>query len=78
LIHFAVFMLLLMPDHLGLVAELDRFVDAALGDRPGIRVVQADQPGGRGGHVTGEAAVGLRDDAASAFDQDGRLADGSA
>jgi hypothetical protein len=29
-------------DDLGLVAELDRLAQPALGDRPGIRVVQAD------------------------------------
>ncbi len=37
-------------DDLGLVAELNRFAQAALGDRAGVTVVQADPPGrpGRG------------------------------
>jgi hypothetical protein len=30
---------------LGLVTELDRAVDASLADRPGVGVMQADQPG---------------------------------
>jgi hypothetical protein len=30
---------------LGFVAELDRLVDASLADRPGVRIVQADQAG---------------------------------
>jgi hypothetical protein len=43
-------------------AELDRFPEPALGDRPGIGVVQADPPGrsGRGG--TGHPLPGLRRD----------------
>jgi hypothetical protein len=46
-------------DDLGLVAELDRPADAALADRPGVRVVQADQPACPVGHPTGKAGVGL-------------------
>ena len=34
-------------DELRLVAELDRLAEAALADRAGVGVVQADQPGGR-------------------------------
>ena len=34
-------------DDLGLVAELDGLAEPALLDRPGVGVVQADQPGGR-------------------------------
>jgi hypothetical protein len=30
-------------DDLGLVAELDGFAEASLGDRPGVRVVQTDR-----------------------------------
>src|SRR5689334_8678969 len=39
---------------LGLVPELDRPVDAPLADRPGIGIVQADQPGGTGGELAGQ------------------------
>jgi hypothetical protein len=35
----------LVVDHLGLVAELDRLAQPALGDRAGVTVVQADLPG---------------------------------
>jgi hypothetical protein len=51
---------------LGLVAELDGSVEAAFDDRPGVRVVQADQAGGCVGLVTGKAATGLRYNAAGA------------
>jgi hypothetical protein len=36
-------------DDLGLVAELDRPAQPALADRPGVGVVQADQPAGPSG-----------------------------
>ena len=36
----------LVVDQLGLVAELDRLAQPALGDRAGVGVVQADPPGG--------------------------------
>jgi hypothetical protein len=40
---------------LGFVAELDRLAEPALGDRPGVRLVQADPPG-RPGWVNRGAA----------------------
>ena len=48
--------------HLGLVAELDRFAQPALGDRPGVGVVQADPPGGALGCGPGQPLPGLRSD----------------
>lgn len=36
---------------LGLVTELDRLPEPALGDRPGVGVVQADPPGAPGGVI---------------------------
>src|SRR5690606_13110301 len=46
-------------DNLALVAELDRPVDTALGDRSGVRVVQADQAGSRLGLTAGQPETGL-------------------
>jgi hypothetical protein len=46
-------------DDLGLVAELDRVADAALADRPSIRIVQADQPARPVRHPTSQPSVGL-------------------
>jgi hypothetical protein len=44
-------------EDLGLVAELDRGADAALAERPDVRVVQADQPAGPVRHPAGKAGV---------------------
>src|SRR5690349_14174292 len=49
---------------LGFIAELDRFTQAALGDRTGIPVVQADPPGGAVGDLPRHPWPGLRDDLA--------------
>jgi hypothetical protein len=58
---------------LGLVSELHRAVDAALADRPGIGVVQADQPGGAGWHLPGQPGPGLGHDDGGPRDRDGQL-----
>jgi hypothetical protein len=42
-----------------LVAELDRFTEASLGDRAGIRVVQAHPAGRTVGRLPGHALPGL-------------------
>jgi hypothetical protein len=44
-------------EDLGLVAELDRGADAALAERPDVRLVQADQPAGPVRHPAGKAGV---------------------
>jgi hypothetical protein len=44
---------------LGLVAELDRFPEPALSDRPGVRIVQADLPSRTVGDMTVGVAVDL-------------------
>src|SRR3954447_23077119 len=49
---------------LGLVAEFDRFTEAALGDRARIAVVQADPPSGAVGDLSGHPLAGLRGDLA--------------
>src|SRR5260221_1995065 len=49
---------------LRLVAELDRLAEAALGDRPGIAVVQAYPPGGSLGGGPGQPLAGLGRDLA--------------
>jgi hypothetical protein len=61
---------------LGLVAELDRAVDAALADRPGIRVVQADPPGRAVRHCPGHPGPGLPHDRGGALDGDRQLVQG--
>jgi hypothetical protein len=53
---------------LGLVAELHRPAQPPLADRPGVRVVQADQPAGAVGHPAGKAGVGLVQHPAGPFD----------
>src|SRR6266508_742153 len=52
---------------LGLVAELDRLAETALADRPGVGVVQADQPGRTVGHLAPQSGAGLCDDPACAL-----------
>jgi hypothetical protein len=49
---------------LGLVAELDRFAQAALGDRARIAVVQTDPPSGAVGSDAGQPLPGLGGDLA--------------
>jgi len=44
---------------LGLVPELDRFIDAAFADRAGVGIVQADQPGATGGGLPRQPGAGL-------------------
>jgi hypothetical protein len=51
-----------------LAAELDRAVDAALADRRGVGVMQADQAGRAVGRLPGQPGTGLGDDYAGAFD----------
>src|SRR5690349_5583744 len=60
---------------LGLVAEFDRFTQAALGDRTGIPVVQADPPGGAVGDLPRHPWPGLRDDLAGRGQQLGQVVD---
>ena len=57
---------------LGLVAELDRFPEPALGDRPGVGVVQADSAGGALGCGPGPPLPRLRSDLAGRSNQLGR------
>src|SRR5215207_3687014 len=54
---------------LGLVAELDRFAEAALGDRAGVRVVQADPPLGAVRCLSGQPLPGLGGDPPGRVDQ---------
>ena len=65
-------------DDLGLVAELDRPAEPALGDRAGIAVVQADPPGRpvRGG--AGQPLAGLRGDPPGRGEQLGQVVDRAA
>ena len=56
-------------DNLSLVTELDRLTQPALGDRPGLRVVQADHPGGTVRGDPGQAEPGLPDDPFGRSDQ---------
>jgi hypothetical protein len=60
-------------EDLGLVAELDRPVDAAFADRPGFRVVQADQPAGPVRGLSGQPGAGLHGDPPGADDGGGQL-----
>jgi hypothetical protein len=52
---------------LGLVPELDGLAGPALGDRPGVRLVQADPPGRPGGYRAREPLPRLRRDLAGDF-----------
>jgi hypothetical protein len=54
---------------LGLVPELDGLAEPALGDRPGVRVVQAHPPGGPVRHRAGQPLSRLRGDLAGGFQQ---------
>ena len=65
----------LVVHDLGLVAELDRLTELALGDRPGVRVVQADPAGrsGRGG--PGHPLPGLGRDPTGHVEQFGQVVD---
>src|SRR6516225_5833855 len=58
---------------LGLVAELDRFTEAALGDRARIAVVQAHPPGGAVRSGAGQPLPGLRSDLAGRGHQLGQV-----
>ena len=68
---------IVIVDDLGLVAELHRPPEPALGDRAGIPVVQ-DPPGGpvRGG--PGQALAGLGGDLTGRVQQPGKILDGPA
>jgi hypothetical protein len=46
-------------EDLCLVAELHRLAEPALHDRPGLVLVQADQPGGRVYRLPGQPGAGL-------------------
>ena len=59
---------------LGLVAELDRAVDAALADRPGIGIMQADQPGRGVRGLPGQPGPGLGHDRRGPLDAYRQLA----
>ena len=56
---------IVVVDDLGLVTELGRLAETALGDRAGVRVVQTDPPGGPVRGDTGQSMPGLRGDLAS-------------
>ena len=60
---------------LGFVAELDRLAQAALGDRAGIAIVQADPPSGAVGDLSGHPLPGLRGDLAGRRHQLGQVVD---
>ena len=62
-------------DDLALVAELHRLPEAALRDRAGVRVVQADQPAGRGRHHPAQPGPGLGDDLPGAAQDELQLGD---
>lgn len=63
---------------LGFVAELDRPVDAAFGDRAGVTVMQAHDPVRTGGHSSGEATACLVDDGLGRVYRVGELTDDAA
>jgi len=65
-------------DDLCLVTELDRSPEASFADRPGVRIVQADQPRAAVRHHTGEAAAGLRHDASGTLDDRDQVIEGTA
>src|SRR4029450_8599913 len=60
-------------DQLGLVAELDRFPEPALSDRPGVEIVQADLPGRTVGDLSGAPLPGLFDDLPGRVQQFGQI-----
>src|SRR5216683_5351696 len=60
---------------LGLVPELDGLAETALGDGPGILVMQADPPGRPGRHVPGQPLPGLRGDRHGHLQQPGQVID---
>ena len=60
---------------LGLVAELDGLAQAALGDRAGVAVVQADPPGRPAGHRAGQPLTGLRGQCLGPLQQAGQVVD---
>ena len=65
-------------EDLGLVAELHRPPETALGDRAGIAVVQADPPGGPVRSGAGQPLAGLLGDAAGRGQQAGQVVDRAA
>jgi hypothetical protein len=65
-------------EDLGVVAELDRPPETALGDRAGIAVVQADPPGGPVRSGAGQPLAGLLGDAAGRGEQPGQVVDRTA
>jgi hypothetical protein len=64
-------------DNLALVTELDGFPQPALGDRPGIAVVQADHPGRAIGSPPGDPLPGLLGDLGGGFQQVRQVVDGA-
>jgi len=62
-------------DDLRLVAELDRLPEPALGDRPGVAVVQADPPGRPIRCGAGQSLPGLRGDPPGDLQQLGQVVD---
>src|SRR6266699_4094762 len=63
------------PPTFHLVAELDGAADAALADRAGVGIVQADQPAGPVGHATSQTNAGLVEQAAGLLDRGLELVD---
>jgi hypothetical protein len=60
---------------LGLVPELDGLAEPALGDRPGILIMQADPPACPVRHVPGYPLPGLRGDRPGHLQQPGQVID---
>ena len=60
---------------LRLVTELHRLTQPALGDRPGLRVVQADHPGRTVRHDPADPLPGLLDDPFGGLDQPFQVVD---
>lgn len=65
----------LVVGDLSFVAELDRLAQAALGDRAGIAIMQADPPSGAVGDLSGHPLAGLRGDLAGRGHQLGKVVD---
>src|SRR5262245_17694323 len=63
----------IVVDYLGLVPELDRAPEAALGDRAGIAVMQADPPARPVRGEPGDPLAGLCDDLAGRGEQVGQV-----
>ncbi len=66
----------LVVGDLVLVAELDRLAEPALGDRTGVRIVQADPPGGAVGGQPRQPLPGLGSDLSGRLEQLVQVIDG--